>query len=117
MIIGVALAGLGVRGEPRPDLLDWLSQNVISETRRKILGRPEIHSLIENYEIEASNMFLGGVVLSLSYYLSGEKLWVPIGFHFGWNIMGYLLFASSPRWEAFAVSFIFISFLHSEFVD
>jgi adenine phosphoribosyltransferase len=27
--------------------------NNLSETRRKILGRPEIHSLIENYEIEA----------------------------------------------------------------
>ena len=27
--------------------------NNLSETRRKMLGRPEIHSLIENYEVEA----------------------------------------------------------------
>jgi adenine/guanine phosphoribosyltransferase-like PRPP-binding protein len=27
--------------------------NNLSETRRKLLGRPEIHSLIENYETDA----------------------------------------------------------------
>ena len=28
IVIGIALAGLGVRGEPRPYLLEWLSQNI-----------------------------------------------------------------------------------------
>jgi membrane protease YdiL (CAAX protease family) len=43
------------------------------------------------------NMFLGGVVLSLSYYWSGRKLWVPIGFHFMWNVLAYITFPSFPR--------------------
>lgn len=43
------------------------------------------------------NMFLGGVVLSLSYYWSGRKLWVPIAFHFAWNMIAYLLFPMYPR--------------------
>jgi membrane protease YdiL (CAAX protease family) len=56
------------------------------------LGTVPVHLIL----LFTTNMFLGGVVLSLSYYLSGEKLWVPIGFHFGWNIMGYLLFPRFP---------------------
>ena len=43
------------------------------------------------------NMFLGGVVLSLSYYLSNRNLWVPIAFHFAWNMVGYLIFLPYPR--------------------
>ena len=43
------------------------------------------------------NMFLGGVVLSLSYYWSGRKLWVPVAFHFVWNMIAYLLFPMYPR--------------------
>ncbi|MHA1768847.1 MAG: lysostaphin resistance A-like protein [Candidatus Thorarchaeota archaeon] len=43
------------------------------------------------------NMFLGGVVLSISYYLSGRRLWIPIAFHFMWNMFAYLLFPSFPR--------------------
>jgi len=43
------------------------------------------------------NMFLGGVTLSLSYYWSGRKLWVPIGFHFMWNVLAYITFPSFPR--------------------
>ncbi|MHA1963041.1 MAG: CPBP family intramembrane glutamic endopeptidase [Candidatus Thorarchaeota archaeon] len=42
------------------------------------------------------NMFLGGVVLSLSYYWSGRRLWVPITFHFMWNIIAYIMFPSFP---------------------
>ena len=42
------------------------------------------------------NMFLGGVLLSLSYYWSGRKLWVPISFHFAWNMLAYLIFPSFP---------------------
>jgi membrane protease YdiL (CAAX protease family) len=42
------------------------------------------------------NMFLGGVVLSYSYYWSGKRLWVPIAFHFMWNMVAYLLFPSDP---------------------
>ena len=42
------------------------------------------------------NMFLGGVVLSLSYYWSGRRLWVPIAFHFMWNIIAYIMFPSFP---------------------
>ena len=43
------------------------------------------------------NMFLGGVVLSLSYYWSGRRLWVPIAFHFMWNMIAYLMFPTFPR--------------------
>jgi membrane protease YdiL (CAAX protease family) len=43
------------------------------------------------------NMFLGGVVLSLSYYLSGRRLWVPISFHFMWNMIAYIMFPPFPR--------------------
>ncbi|MGY5858754.1 MAG: CPBP family intramembrane glutamic endopeptidase [Candidatus Thorarchaeota archaeon] len=43
------------------------------------------------------NMFLGGVVLSLAYYWSNRNLWVPIAFHFAWNMVGYLMFPTYPR--------------------
>ncbi len=43
------------------------------------------------------NLFLGGVVLSLSYYWSGRKLWVPIAFHFAWNMLAYIIFPVFPR--------------------
>jgi membrane protease YdiL (CAAX protease family) len=43
------------------------------------------------------NIFLGGVVLSLSYYWSGRKLWVPISFHFAWNMLAYIIFPVYPR--------------------
>jgi len=43
------------------------------------------------------NIFLGGVVLSLSYYWSGKKLWAPISFHFMWNVLAYILFPSFPE--------------------
>ena len=42
------------------------------------------------------NLFLGGLVLGLSYYASGERLWVAIAFHFAWNIMAYVLFPIFP---------------------
>ncbi len=43
------------------------------------------------------NMFLGGVVLALGYYFSGNRLWVPIAFHFAWNMLAYILFPVFPR--------------------
>ncbi|TFG33971.1 CPBP family intramembrane metalloprotease [Candidatus Thorarchaeota archaeon] len=43
------------------------------------------------------NIFLGGIILSLSYYWSGRRLWVPISFHFAWNMLAYILFPSFPR--------------------
>jgi len=43
------------------------------------------------------NLFLGGVLLSLSYFWSGKKLWVPISFHFVWNMIAYLLFPRFPN--------------------
>jgi membrane protease YdiL (CAAX protease family) len=43
------------------------------------------------------NIFLGGVVLSLSYYWSGRRLWVPISFHFAWNMLAYIIFPVYPR--------------------
>jgi membrane protease YdiL (CAAX protease family) len=42
------------------------------------------------------NLFLGGVLLSLSYYWSGKKLWVPIAFHFMWNMIAFLMFPRYP---------------------
>lgn len=43
------------------------------------------------------NIFLGGVVLSLSYYWSKRNLWVPIAFHFAWNMIGYIMFPTYPN--------------------
>ncbi len=43
------------------------------------------------------NIFLGGVVLSFSYYWSGRRLWVPIAFHFAWNMLAYIIFPVYPR--------------------
>ncbi len=43
------------------------------------------------------NMLLGGVVLSLSYYWSGRRLWTPISFHFMWNVLAYIMFPSFPQ--------------------
>ena len=43
------------------------------------------------------NIFLGGVILSLSYYWSNRNLWVPIAFHFAWNMVGYIMFPTYPR--------------------
>lgn len=43
------------------------------------------------------NIFLGGVILSLSYYWSGRRLWIPIAFHFMWNMIAYIVFPSFPR--------------------
>ena len=43
------------------------------------------------------NIFLGGIVLSLSYYWSNRNLWVPIAFHFAWNMIGYIMFPTYPR--------------------
>ncbi len=42
------------------------------------------------------NLFLGGVLLSLCYYWSGRKLWVPISFHFMWNMIAFLVFPRFP---------------------
>ncbi len=47
------------------------------------------------------NMFLGGVVLSMAYYFTGRRLWVPISFHFMWNMVAYLTFPSFPRTEVY----------------
>jgi membrane protease YdiL (CAAX protease family) len=47
------------------------------------------------------NIFLGGVVLSFSYYWSGRKLWVPISFHFAWNMIAYIVFPNFPRVAVF----------------
>ena len=43
------------------------------------------------------NLFVGGIVLSLGYYYSKERLWVPIGFHFAWNIVAFIAFPVYPR--------------------
>jgi membrane protease YdiL (CAAX protease family) len=42
------------------------------------------------------NMFLGGVVLGTSYYLTKRRLWVAVGFHYAWNIAAYSLFPVYP---------------------
>ncbi len=55
---------------------------------------PAVNSLL--IVIFSFNMFLGGVILSLSYYWSGRKLWVAISFHFAWNMLAYILFPRFP---------------------
>ncbi|MFW9832542.1 MAG: lysostaphin resistance A-like protein [Candidatus Thorarchaeota archaeon] len=43
------------------------------------------------------NIFLGGVVLSFSYFWSGKSLWTPISFHFMWNVLAYTAFPDFPQ--------------------
>ena len=58
---------------------------------------PAVNTLLIG--IFSINMFLGGVVLSLSYFWSGRKLWVPISFHFVWNMLAYIIFPHFPLEE------------------
>jgi len=57
------------------------------------LGTVPVHLIL----LFTLNLTLGGIVLSYAYYWSGNKLWIPIGFHFMWNMIAYLLFPSFPR--------------------
>jgi len=57
------------------------------------LGSVPLHLII----LFTLNLFVGGVVLSLGYYYSNERLWVPIGFHFAWNIVAFIAFPVYPR--------------------
>jgi membrane protease YdiL (CAAX protease family) len=57
------------------------------------LGSVPVHLIA----LFSMNMFLGGVVLGFSYYLSGRKLWVPIAYHFVWNVISYTLFPVFPN--------------------
>ncbi|NOR38594.1 MAG: CPBP family intramembrane metalloprotease [Candidatus Thorarchaeota archaeon] len=57
------------------------------------LGSVPVHLII----LFTFNLLVGGVVLSLGYYYSHERLWVPIGFHFAWNIVAYAAFPVYPR--------------------
>ncbi|MEM2142834.1 MAG: type II CAAX endopeptidase family protein [Candidatus Thorarchaeota archaeon] len=43
------------------------------------------------------NLFVGGMVLGLSYYATGRVLWTAVGFHYFWNMMAYTLFPVFPR--------------------
>lgn len=56
------------------------------------LGSLPLHLIL----IFTFNLFLGGVVLSYSYYWSGNRLWVPIGFHYAWNIVAFVMFPVYP---------------------
>ncbi|MDF1537529.1 MAG: type II CAAX endopeptidase family protein [Candidatus Thorarchaeota archaeon] len=57
------------------------------------LGSVPIHLVL----LFTFNLTLGGIILSLSYFMSGDKLWVPIGFHFAWNMIAYIMFPVYPR--------------------
>lgn len=57
------------------------------------LGEVPLHLIL----IFTFNMTLGGIILGLSYYMSGKKLWVAIAFHFVWNMFAYVMFPVYPR--------------------
>ncbi len=57
------------------------------------LGTVPLHLIL----MFSLNLFLGGVVLAYSYYMSGRRLWIPIGFHFSWNVLAYSLFPIFPN--------------------
>ncbi|TFG14771.1 CPBP family intramembrane metalloprotease [Candidatus Thorarchaeota archaeon] len=42
------------------------------------------------------NIAMGGIVLGVGYFRTGNKLWLPIGFHFSWNMVGYIMFPQFP---------------------
>jgi membrane protease YdiL (CAAX protease family) len=56
------------------------------------LGSIPLHLIL----IFTFNLFLGGVVLGYSFYWSGKRLWVPIGFHYAWNIVAFVTFPFFP---------------------
>ncbi|MFX1260775.1 MAG: lysostaphin resistance A-like protein [Promethearchaeota archaeon] len=56
------------------------------------LGSIPLHLIL----IFTFNLFLGGVVLGYSYYWSGNRLWVPIAFHYAWNIVAFVMFPVYP---------------------
>jgi membrane protease YdiL (CAAX protease family) len=56
------------------------------------LGSIPLHLIL----IFTFNLFLGGVVLGYSYYWSDRRLWVPIAFHYAWNIVAFVLFPVYP---------------------
>lgn len=56
------------------------------------LGSIPLHLIL----IFTFNLFLGGVVLGYSYYWSGKRLWVPIAFHYAWNIVAFVMFPVYP---------------------
>ena len=56
------------------------------------LGSIPLHLIL----IFTLNLFLGGVVLGYSYYWSGKRLWVPMGFHYAWNIVAFVMFPFFP---------------------
>jgi membrane protease YdiL (CAAX protease family) len=56
------------------------------------LGSIPLHLIL----IFTFNLFLGGVVLGHSYYWSGKQLWVPITFHYAWNIVAFVMFPVFP---------------------
>ncbi len=56
------------------------------------LGSVPLHLVL----IFTFNLFLGGVVLCYSYYWSGKRLWVPIAFHYVWNIVAFVMFPVFP---------------------
>ncbi len=51
------------------------------------------------------NLFLGGVVLSLMY-LQTRSLWLPISFHFCWNIMQQLFLGSNVSGNYSSIYFV-----------
>ncbi len=95
---------LAYRGYMMPKMVDLWGQGkgiIISSFIFSILhfawwapvGTVPLHLVV----LFTFNIMLGGVVLSFSYFMSGNKLWVPIGFHFSWNMIGYILFPTYPR--------------------
>lgn len=52
------------------------------------------------------SMFVGGIILGMSYYMSGRNLWIAIAFHFAWNMLAYVLFPVFPH-EAVVLPEIF----------
>lgn len=67
----------------------WFTENAQGQI---ILAAPLLLVVLFTF-----NIMLGGIILSLSYHWSGNKLWVPIGFHYIWNIIAFILFPTYPR--------------------
>jgi membrane protease YdiL (CAAX protease family) len=83
---------VGIWGKTKGIVISSLVFSLLHFSWWTPLGSVPVHLIF----LFTLNMAIGGAVLSISYYLSGEKLWVPIGFHFGWNVLGYLLFPRFP---------------------
>jgi len=90
---------LGCRGLQR-STIEWFDDPITAGTiaiATSVVLQSTLFAFLHFYSpgstyVSMMNLFFGGVAASLNVMVSGGKIWLGIGWHFGWNIwMGHLL--------------------------